>query len=73
VNKFAIGALVGIGAMTVAVACGAGGLSPLARCKLAAIDAVLPDDVRQISIGDAIDPRPPRGAPPPPAAVPAPG
>lgn len=54
-NKFAIGALVGIGAMTVAVACGAGGLSPLARCKLAAIDAVLPDDVRQISIGDAID------------------
>jgi hypothetical protein len=54
VRKVSIGVLIGIGAMWFAVACGVGGLSPVARCKLDALK-VLPSDPRQATLGDAID------------------
>lgn len=53
-REIAAGLVIGLVVFGFLAACMAGGLSPLARCKLEALD-VLPDDPMQATALDAVD------------------
>ena len=53
-REIAAGLVIGLVVFGLLTACMGGGLSPLVRCKLQALD-VLPDDPMQATVYDAVD------------------
>jgi hypothetical protein len=53
-REIALGALIGMCALGLPLACTSGKLPELVRCQLSALE-VLPDDPRMVTVMDAID------------------